>query len=1132
MQPARRPLAGLLVAQFLGAFNDYAWKIAVTLLLQRELGDAAPEAQAQRVAGLVTVVFLLPLALGTLPAIPLVDRFSKRSVVVATKALELVLMLAATASLRAEPGGGVFALVIVGAMGLQSALFSPAKYGLLPQLVPHERLSRANGALEFATFVAIVAGTACGPVLLHAAGASTWLVGAALSMLALVGLLGALAVPSVPASSEGASAATVVRTAFTALRADRVLRLAVLGNALFMGVASLLMQNLQVYAKVDLKLEERRVGLPLATLSIGIGLGSLLAGRMSGRKVELGLLPLGALLLALFSLLFGLFLPGPFGTLALMGLVGLAAGLLVVPLNALVQWRAPTQGCGAVVASSNFLVYVAALAGGALGALLADRGASTGTLFLVASGIVIGGAAWACWLVPQALLRLALVILTHSVYRLRIRGLEHIPEKGGALLVPNHVSFVDGLFLIASTDRPVRFLVDAPFFEHRFIGPVLRWLDAIPISSTGGPRMILRGLRSAGDYLDEGHLVCIFAEGQITRTGMLLPFRRGLERIVKGRAAPVIPVYLEGVWGSVFSYDGGRFVWKLPRRLPYPVSVSFGAPLESGTPVHEVRRAVQLLGQDAWREHYESAPPLHASFVARARLRPLRFLFADATRPRVTRIRALAGAIALGRLLAPRWSGQRHVGILLPPSVGGALVNLAASFAGRAAVNLNYTTGRVGMTSAAKQAQLRTVVTSRVFLERANLELPEGVEPIWIDDLAKEVGSWARLSSLAFAWLAPTRLLERLCGAERAVRADDIVTVIFSSGSTGEPKGVMLAHSNIASNCAALEQTFHVRATDKVLGILPFFHSFGYTATIWFPATSGLGAVFHPSPIDAPAIGDQVERHGISFLLATPTLLSIYLRRVPPQQFGSLRLVLAGAEKLTDRLADAFEDQFGIRPLEGYGTTECAPVVAASHADFRAAGLYQPGWRRGFVGQPLPGIVCRIVDPDTFAELPPHTPGMLLVRGPNVMRGYLGRDDLTHKALRDGWYVTGDIALLDDDSFLRITDRLARFSKIGGEMVPHGRVEEELHAAANSSVQVFLVTALPDESKGERLAVLTTVELAAIPPLLSALSAAGLPNLFVPRLDAFVKVDALPVLGTGKVDLRSAKDIALRALAR
>jgi acyl-[acyl-carrier-protein]-phospholipid O-acyltransferase/long-chain-fatty-acid--[acyl-carrier-protein] ligase len=1130
MSSHRRPLAGLLVAQFLGAFNDYAWKIVVTLLLQRELRGESAVADAQRVAGLVTVAFLLPLTLGALPAIPLVDRFSKRSVLVATKALELLLMLAATASLVSEPAGGTTALVIVGAMGLQSALFSPAKYGILPQLVPHERLSRANGAIELATFVAIVAGMACGPVLLHAAGDSTWWVGALLSGLALVGLLGALAVPSVAAANSGGSALSIARTALGSIRADRVLRLAVLGNALFMGVASLLMQNLQVYAKVDLGLAEHRIGLPLATLSIGIGVGSLLAGRISGRKVELGLLPLGALLLALFSVLFGLMLPALGGTLVLMGLTGLAGGLLVVPLNALVQWRAPAETCGAVVATSNFLVYAASLAGGALGAVLADAGADTTTLFLVSAAIVVLGAGWALWLVPQALLRLALVLLTHSIYRLRIRGLEHIPEKGGALLVPNHVSFVDGLFLIASTDRPVRFLVDAPFFEQRFIGTVLRWLDAIPISSTGGPRMILRGLRAAGDYLDQGHLVCIFAEGQISRTGMLLPFRRGLERIVKGREAPVIPVYLEGVWGSIFSFDGGRFVWKLPRRLPYPVSVSFGAPLPSGTPVHEVRRAVQLLGQDAWHERYVAAPPLHHTFVTRARTRPMRFLFADATRPRVTRIRALAGAIALGRALAPHWRDQAHVGILLPPSVGGALVNLAASFAGRAAVNLNYTTGRAGMSSAAKQAQLRTVVTSRVFLERANLELPEGVEPIWIDDLAKEIGALSRLSALALAWLAPTRLLERLCGATRSVRADDIVTVIFSSGSTGEPKGVMLAHSNIASNCAALEQTFHVRATDKVLGILPFFHSFGYTATIWFPATSGLGAVFHPSPIDAPAIGDQVERHGISFLLATPTLLSMYLRRVPPQQFGSLRLVLAGAEKLTDRLADAFQDHFGIRPLEGYGTTECAPVVAASQADYRAAGFYQPGWRRGYVGQPLPGIVCRIVDPDTFSDLPPNTPGMLLVRGPNVMKGYLGRDDLTQKALRDGWYVTGDIALLDDDSFLKITDRLARFSKIGGEMVPHGRVEDELHTAANSSVQVFLVTAIPDESKGERLAVLTTLPRESLPSILAALSASGLPNLFLPRLDAFVTVDALPVLGTGKVDLRSAKDIALRTL--
>jgi acyl-[acyl-carrier-protein]-phospholipid O-acyltransferase/long-chain-fatty-acid--[acyl-carrier-protein] ligase len=254
------------------------------------------------------------------------------------------------------------------------------------------------------------------------------------------------------------------------------------------------------------------------------------------------------------------------------------------------------------------------------------------------------------------------------------------------------------------------------------------------------------------------------------------------------------------------------------------------------------------------------------------------------------------------------------------------------------------------------------------------------------------------------------------------------------------------------------------------------------------------------------------------------------MRRCTPAQFGSLRLVLVGAEKLQPRLAEAFEDQFGIRPLEGYGTTECAPAIAVSTLDFRAPGFYQPGSRRGFVGMPLPGVAVRIADPDTGEVLPPNTPGMLLVKGPNVMRGYLGRDDLTEQAMRDGWYVTGDIALVDEDGFVRITDRLSRFSKIGGEMVPHGRVEEVLQELSGERLQVFAVTSIPDERKGERLAVLTTLPDQRVREIASRLQASGLPNLFIPRLDHFVKVEALPVLGTGKLDLREMRRIAIAAL--
>jgi acyl-[acyl-carrier-protein]-phospholipid O-acyltransferase/long-chain-fatty-acid--[acyl-carrier-protein] ligase len=440
-------------------------------------------------------------------------------------------------------------------------------------------------------------------------------------------------------------------------------------------------------------------------------------------------------------------------------------------------------------------------------------------------------------------------------------------------------------------------------------------------------------------------------------------------------------------------------------------------------------------------------------------------------------------------------------------------------------VNLNYTAGPAGMASAAKQAGLSTVVTSRAFLEKAKLEPPPGVRLLWAEDVARGIGRFARLRAALAALVLPAGWLESTCGATRATTPDDAATIIFSSGSTGEPKGVVLTHFNVDANVEAVTQALRVTREDRILGILPLFHSFG-TLALWFASNGGFGIVFHANPLDGAAVGDLVQRHVVTILVATPTFLQIYLRRCTPAQFGSLRIVLVGAEKLPDRVADAFEERFGIRPLEGYGTTECAPAVAVNAPDYRAPGFYQVGARRGTVGMPLPGVSVRIVDPDTYVPLPPGSAGMLLVRGPNVMRGYVGRDDLTAAALRDGWYVTGDLATVDDDGFVRITDRLSRFSKIGGEMVPHGRVEEALHEAAGVAEQSFAVTGVPDERKGERLAVLTTRTLDEVPSLLERLAASGLPNLWIPKRDAFVRVEKLPLLGTGKLDLRAVKRIA------
>jgi acyl-[acyl-carrier-protein]-phospholipid O-acyltransferase/long-chain-fatty-acid--[acyl-carrier-protein] ligase len=363
---------------------------------------------------------------------------------------------------------------------------------------------------------------------------------------------------------------------------------------------------------------------------------------------------------------------------------------------------------------------------------------------------------------------------------------------------------------------------------------------------------------------------------------------------------------------------------------------------------------------------------------------------------------------------------------------------------------------------------------------------------------------------------------------------DSLATVIFSSGSTGEPKGVMLSHYNIGANIEQMDQVFDLNRHDRFLGILPFFHSFGFTGTLWLPATLGVGVVFHPNPLDAKTIGPLVKHNAVTYLLATPTFLQIYLRGCAPGDFGSLRLVMTAAEKLPDRLAAAFEAHFGIRPMEGYGCTECSPTVAVNAPDFRAAGFHQVGVKRGSIGHPLPGVCVRVVDaenPWTGNPLPLGQAGLLLVRGPNVMRGYLGKPEKTAEVLRDGWYCTGDVAALDEDGFLQITDRLNRFSKIGGEMVPHIKIEEKLHELTATTEQTFVVAGLPDEKKGERLVVLHKLPDEKLASCLEKLAQSDLPNLWKPRADQFFRVEQFPLLGTGKLDLRQVKELARKCSA-
>jgi len=457
------------------------------------------------------------------------------------------------------------------------------------------------------------------------------------------------------------------------------------------------------------------------------------------------------------------------------------------------------------------------------------------------------------------------------------------------------------------------------------------------------------------------------------------------------------------------------------------------------------------------------------------------------------------------------------VGLLLPATVGGALANLGVALAGKVPVNLNFTGGAESMAYAAAQCEIRTVITSKVFLAKAKLEAPEGA--VYLEDILASIGKGAKLWGLVKARIAPAAWLTPRGDS------DSLATVIFSSGSTGVPKGIMLSHFNLATNVDAVLQVFSLDHRDRIIGVLPLFHSFGFMATIWLPLFTGGGVVYHPNPTDAKTIGELVHKYKGTFLLSTPTFCGTYMRKCTREQFASLRFVVVGAEKLREPLRKEFEETFGIDLLEGYGMTEMSPVVAVNTPDFREGKEIQTGTKHGTVGVPIPGVAVRIVDPETKEPLQPGQEGMLLVKGPNRMLGYLKQPERTKEVFYHDWYITGDIAKVDEDGFLSITDRLSRFSKVGGEMVPHLLVEEMISKSCGDAP--CAVTGLPDERKGERLAVLYTHPNLTPEELWRRLSETDLPKLWLPKLENIHHVDELPILGTGKLDLRGVRARAL-----
>jgi acyl-[acyl-carrier-protein]-phospholipid O-acyltransferase/long-chain-fatty-acid--[acyl-carrier-protein] ligase len=735
----------------------------------------------------------------------------------------------------------------------------------------------------------------------------------------------------------------------------------------------------------------------------------------------------------------------------------------------------------------------------------------------------------------DGLLRFFLWLLTHSVYWLRVHGARNVPRTGGALLVCNRIAHVDWLFLLSAQRRPIRFVVflpQAPGFLYRL---VLRITRAIAVDGSADGRTVVQALRHARAALNNSELVCIFAEERVTRCGVHLPLHRAFRLVAKRLSVPIIPVALDQIWGSRFHVDGERIRWMPPVRFPYAVTVSYGTPLPATTAPGVLRQVMQKVSADGALARGHLRLPVHRQFVRIAARRPFAACLHDSTTtgPPLTYARALAGAICLARALRPILGKSKMVALWLPSSVGGALANIALPLLGKTSVNLNYTASAETTRAALHQCGCRHVLTARRFTARVPFDQPPGVEVVNLDDILPTITKTQRLLAYLTALLVPGVLLDYVVLGLGGHKVSDIATVIFSSGSTGDPKGVMLTHENIAADAESTIQATGVTSTDRLVGGLPFFHSFGYTVSLWVPLQVGASMYFHADPRQAKEIGELCKNHRCTVYLSTATFLRFCLRKCDPDNFRTVHLLMCGAEKLPPALAEEFAAKFGVRPVEGYGCTELSPAVIINMPDRDFHGFRIIRNHPGTIGEPMPGLAARIVHPETYAPLPIGDEGLLQIFGPMVMKGYLGKPALTAEVVRDGWYATGDMGCMDDDGYVTLTGRLARFAKIGGEMVPLEKVEEVLHDILQTSERVCAVTCVPDDTRGERLVVLHVAhDGMEVTHWWHQLNSRGLPNLWVPSQRDFFNVPELPVLASGKLNLKRVKELAVEITRR
>jgi acyl-[acyl-carrier-protein]-phospholipid O-acyltransferase/long-chain-fatty-acid--[acyl-carrier-protein] ligase len=1138
---AQKGFVPFLLVAFLNAFVDLGHKI----IIQNTLFKSYDGDQQIILTAIVNGLILLPFILMFSPAGFLSDRFAKRNVM--RWSARLAFLITGGITLSYYQGWFEVAFGMTFVLALQSALYSPAKYGYIRELVGEDHISEGNGWMQGVTMVAILSGIivfslffeqylaglaangmAPGEILQHVAPLG-W------CLMAFAGLE-ALFAQGLPNTQSSGVAEPFDRARYIkgemlkdnikVVKQRRRIFLSILGLAAFWTLSQMMLAIFPTYAEEAFQQSNTfLIQGTMALAGVGIMLGSVIAGRLSVGHINTGLIPLGAI-----GVMLGLwFLPsveGLWGASFCFLCIGLSGALMTIPLNALIQYHAPDGMLGKVLAGNNFVQNIAMISGLAITVVAALMAVDALWLLVGLALIATVGAYHAVRQLPEALIRVLVSIVIRRKYRLNVEGLEHLAKDGqGMLLLGNHISWLDWAMIQMACPRHIHFVMERSIYERWYFRWFLNLYKVIPISG-GNSR---KALGSVHEILKEGGVVCLFPEGAISHTGQLGEFKKGFERAAADSGAVIVPFYLRGLWGSRFSRSGSKLQAFSRGGVKRDVIVAYGEPMSCDAKVAEVKQRVFELSITAWQRYTDTMSCLDAAFVDGMKTGNTPWVISDVEGQPLSAQRMLT-AVLLFRKYIAKLKGQ-NVGILVPTSSGGMIANMAGLMAGKTVVNLNYTASETAIKAALKQAEIQSVVTSKQFLIKLKArgfkieEWIQGCDIMLLEEVRDSITPFERVTTLIKAVALPSAVLKALYCRSRQL--DDTAAILFSSGSEGLPKGVMLSHRNFMANLKQIADVINMRDDDVMMASLPLFHAFGLTASCYMPLISGLPVVCQPDPTDGFAVGKGVARFKATLLFGTSTFLRLYTRnkKLVPEMFQSLRIVIAGAEKLQAEVREQFENRFKANIVEGYGCTETTPVAGVNLPDHLDTQWWrvQVGNKVGTVGMALPGSMFRIVDPNTFEPLPTGEAGLILIGGTQIMKGYLNNPEKTASVIveKEGirWYNTGDKGHLDEDGFLTIVDRYSRFAKLGGEMISLADVEQRMRDVLGAETPLVAVN-LPDEKKGEKVIALVEGDHDA-KEIRQALVDSGMPGLLMPS-SIFV-IDQVPVLGSGKTDYGTSK---------